>query len=106
MYQPDPKRVQHMLEMQYDYPPGIARDVAANTPPLRDEFAAAIEAWLRGDELPSVSVEGITLAEVIRSRRCNPLVAARMLGDLLDEGLPTDQRDSLRSMLTTPVVLR
>ncbi len=105
MYQPDPKKVQRVLEKQYGYPPGIASRVAQNTRPLRDEFAAVIEAWLRGGELPVVSVEGITLAEVMRKRRCNPLAAARLLGDLLDEGLPPDQHDSLRSMLTTPVVL-
>jgi len=105
MYRPDPKKVQRLLEKQYGYPPGIASRVAENTRPLYDEFAVAIEAWLRNDEMPGVSIDGITLAEVMRNRRCNPIAAARLLGGLLDADLPPDQRDSLRSMLTTPVVV-
>ena len=104
MYKPDARKVQRVLQTQYRYPAGLARRVAENTPPLHDQFAPAIEAWLNGRELPDITIEGITLSEVVRNRQCTPLAAAQMMQNLLDQSMSSEKRQSTRRMLKTRVV--
>jgi len=74
-----------------------------NYPPLQDELGMVVEKWLQNQESPDLDVDGLTLKDVMETRRSHFLVAMRDLNHLLDPALTDEERVQWRRILTTPV---
>ncbi|NMB60855.1 MAG: hypothetical protein GYA18_00775 [Chloroflexi bacterium] len=74
-----------------------------NYPSLQDEMGVVVEKWLRDQKIPDLEVDGLSIREVMETRRSSFLVAVRDLNRLLDASLPDEKRTQWRRILTTPV---
>lgn len=67
---------------------------------INDIFAPAIERWLEDRTIVDLSVEGVTISEVMKKRKCHFLAAVKDLNMLLDETIPASQRERFKETLT------
>jgi len=106
MYILDKAEARRILVTREDYEPYQADFLLEKYPAIRDELADAVRQWLRDDTIQDVTVEGLTIRQVMEAKRCEFLVAVSYLNGLLDEGLSDEARDRYREYLVSPVVIK
>lgn len=101
MYTIDREKVRQVLLSENQ--PAYQIDVLLeNFPLLPDEIGALIDNWLDHREIPKLTIDGISLKDVMEKHHDHFLVAIRDLSRLLDPTLPDDKRELWKKALTAP----
>lgn len=103
MYEIDKDRFRKIMVDEQGYTANKVDQLLADYPAVDDRFAEAIEQWLEDRTIADVSVDGLSLKEVIDNRRFHFLVAVRTLNELLEKELPEPDRSRQVEALRTPV---
>ena len=72
-------------------------------PPIHDKLSRIIEQWINDQTISEITIDGISLNQVIKIRRCHFLIAIRDLNKLLDPDLTLEKRNQWHRILTSPV---
>lgn len=72
-------------------------------PEIHEPLAGAVSRWLDDQTIEDVSVDGLSIQELMARRRSHFLVAVKELNMLLDDVLPEEKRKRWRALLEKPV---
>ncbi len=72
-------------------------------PKLHEQMMNALNVWLENRTVSDIQIEGLSISDVMNTRRCHFLVAIRDLDRFYDENLIGDERDQWVRILKSPV---
>lgn len=104
MYTIDKDKAKRILVEEFDYQPYHADLFLRRFPPLHEELAEPVETWLKDRAIPDVSVEGLSVEEIMQSQRGHFLLAIQYLNRLLDEDLSSEDKEGLVQALRKPAI--
>lgn len=103
MYTLDKEKVRNILIKEEDFDPQQVEILLKDFPPLFNDLEIPVEMWLEKRIISDVTVDGISVQDVMADRQSHFIVAIRDLNRLLDPNLAADKREQWRRILTTPV---
>lgn len=103
MYNLDKEQVKKILIEEMKLPAFDVELFLKDFPPLHDSLSSAVEQWLKDRTIGEIVVEGLTIKDVMKKRRCHFLVALRDLNVLLDESIPVEKRQRFKETLKRTV---
>lgn len=103
MYTLDKEKVRNILINEEAFDPQQVEILLKNFPPLYDDLKVAVETWLEKRFIVDVTVDNISIHDVMENRQSHFIVAIRDLNRLLNPNLTADKREQWRRILTTPV---
>jgi hypothetical protein len=98
----DKEKAKEILVAELDYKPSEAQVFLIDYPPIHDELADSVRQWFENRTVSDFNVYGLTLIEVMKTRRRNFLLAIRELNLLLNPDLTDDDRNRLLRLLRKP----
>ncbi len=102
----DKEKVRKVL-MEEEHLPSFRVDlILKEFPPIDEALATAVKQWLEKRSFDDVQVDGLSISEVMRLRRCHFLIAVKDLARLQDPELPAESRRRLREILSKPVIIQ
>lgn len=104
MYQIDPKRVFQALKKD-DFPESYATAILKQFSETSDEIGQAIEYWLTTGQVPDFSIDGISVADVMKYRRSHVFLAIHSLWLLKVKENDPAEYGFWKKILTTQVYI-
>ncbi len=105
MYLLDEDRVRNIL-VEEGFDPRQIDLLLKNFPPLHDDLKPAVDVWLDNRLITDVSVDNISIHDVMTQRKCHFIIAIRDMNRLLDPNITPEKREQWRRIITTPVQYR
>jgi len=100
----DKERAKRILTDELGYNPVSADLFLRDYPPIHDELAAAVQAWLKDRTILDVSVLGLSISDIMRVRHSHFLMAVQDLNRLLDPDLSEEDRQRMVRILSKPYI--
>lgn len=104
MYQINKEKAKKILVTELNYKPTNADIYLQDYPPIHDELSEAVNQWLEDRSIKNISISGLSIKEIMETRRCHFLMAVQNLNRMLDEDLTPHQRERLIEILKKPVI--
>jgi len=94
-----------ILVDEFTFKPYQADLFLSDYPPIYEPLVPAIQRWLMDRNILDISIEGLTIQDVIRKRQCNFLMAIREMNRLLDPALTSDIRKLIiEDLRNSPII--
>lgn len=103
--QVDSEKAKRILVEELGYTPHKADIFLERFPLINDELVGIVETWLECREIQDVTIEGLSLTELMKIQRCHFLIAIGYLNHLLDEDLSAQEKQEYLEMLRTPPIV-
>lgn len=104
MYAIDKSRARKIMVEEQGYAAQKVDRLLADYPPIHEPLAGAVKQWLEDRTILPVSVEGLTIPQVMQDQHYHFLVAVKNLNILIDASVPEDERKRLLRALRVPAV--
>ena len=106
MYTIDKEKVKKILIEELGYTPGQAKVFIDDFPPIYEPLDTAVKQWLTDRTISDVTVEGMTIKEIMLRHSTDFLEAVQELDALLDPRMTSEHRPSVINMLKSPRMVK
>jgi len=106
MYTIDKEEAHKILTTELNYSPTEAALFLEDFPEIHDKLADAVKSWLENKTFEDVSIDGISIKEVMKIHKYNFLLAVRTLNGLLDEDITPEFRQGMAERLKKPFPIK
>ncbi len=103
MFTVDKEKARKILIDEFHYKKHQVDAFLESIPELDDIFKPAVERWLSDRTVLDLSVEGLTISQVMATRKSSFLTAVRDLNILLRSDYPEDFREKFKQALQQPI---
>ena len=104
MLEIDRNKARDILVKEHDFTAEKVDSYLELYPLLHEDLREPVEAWFKDRTVQDFEVDGISIKQVMEAQGTHFLNAVRGLNDLLTKELTDEEREALKTILTTPLV--